>query len=164
MDNHSLLQLLSKTRVFAQVESQSLEKLIAAGKIIHAPSGTIFLEEGKLNLTLHIVLKGKVRVYLPQRSGNKIRIKDVDIAKLGPGSCFGEYSVMDMEPTVARVMAVEETSLLIIEKETLEKLIRENSIFGSTFYQNLLKQVIGYARRQIQVTDVYLPWEDNFCS
>lgn len=49
----------------------------------------------------------------------------ISLGKLGPGELFGEMGVIEQEPREASVIAVAETSLLVIPKEEVLRRVKE---------------------------------------
>ena len=72
-------------------------------------------EEGDM---LFILKKGQVKVSIVSEEG-----REVILSLLGPGSVFGELSLLDGKPRSANVVATEETNLLMLRRSDFVQLI-----------------------------------------
>lgn len=69
--------------------------------------------------SLFIVEEGSVRVYLPSLQG-----ADLTLAVLGPGDFVGDLSLLDGQPRSASADAMEDTSVLVLERSDFIELLR----------------------------------------
>ena len=68
----------------------------------------------------YIVVSGQVKVMLIAEDG-----REVVLSLLGPGDFFGESALMDEEPYESSVMAVEDSTLLVLDREAFRRCLRE---------------------------------------
>jgi CRP-like cAMP-binding protein len=69
----------------------------------------VIIRQGEPGEEMFILLRGLVSVEVEQEGGNRVRAAD-----LGPGSFFGEMSLMTGAPRTATVTALEECELLVV--------------------------------------------------
>jgi len=74
-------------------------------KVAHQAGDSIFLLNEPGN-ALYVVDSGKVRIWVRDRDGN-----EVTLSELGPGSFFGEMSVLDGGKRSANATAVADTTI-----------------------------------------------------
>ncbi len=79
------------------------------------PEGTMVMKQGDSGNCAYLIQTGSVAVFT---EGNG---KYVELAKLELGQIFGEMALIFDEPRTASVKALEDTSLIIITRETLKK-------------------------------------------
>lgn len=79
----------------------------------------ILLQPGDTNDELYIILEGEMRIEL-EKAGDEI------ISILNVGECVGEISVLDGQQTSAYVIANGSCRLLVIDRETIWKLINSS--------------------------------------
>jgi CRP/FNR family transcriptional regulator, cyclic AMP receptor protein len=72
--------------------------------------GKVIVAEGQIGMGLYCIQSGKVKVSLNTAKGPH------DIRTMGPGETFGELSLLDSEPRSATVTAVEETTVVMLDK------------------------------------------------
>ena len=114
--NH--MDFLRNVSLFESLDQQELEALSdltftrSFGK-----DGVIILAEEEGD-TLFILKKGQVKVSIVCEDG-----REVFLSLLGPGSVFGELSLLDGKPRSANVVATEDTDLLMLRRSDFIQLI-----------------------------------------
>ena len=114
--NH--MDFLRNVSLFESLDQQELEALSdltftrSFGK-----DGVIILAEEEGD-TLFILKKGQVKVSIVSEEG-----REVILSLLGPGSGFGELSLLDSKPRSANVVATEDTDLLMLRRSDFIQLI-----------------------------------------
>jgi CRP/FNR family cyclic AMP-dependent transcriptional regulator len=107
--NVSLFESLDEEELKALSELTFTRKFGKDGVIILAE------EEGE---TLFIIKKGQVKVSIVSEEG-----REVILSLLGPGTVFGELSLLDGKPRSANVIATGETSLVMLRRSDFVQLI-----------------------------------------
>src|SRR5262245_39988690 len=99
-------EAFSRCALMRGLSPQDVERVYAAGTVARYRAGETVIAEGQVNTRLFVVLQGEVEVCLPARGD---RFTAVRLARLGSGSCMGEYSFIDQKPTSAAVVARADT-------------------------------------------------------
>ena len=112
-DTKQIISQLRRTAIFADVSEENLEAMLKSTiqKTVHA--GNKIVEQGKEGIGFYLILDGKAEVLK----------KDVKLAELGVGSFFGELSCIDGEPRTADVVAMTETTCLVITQWQMKSVI-----------------------------------------
>ena len=98
---------LAGSVVFAELEPAELDQIMAAGRVIDAGPGQLLLREGRKGDGLYVILAGEIEFFLPERSPTGARRPSrVRLNVLGPGRCFGEYGLIDEQPSSASAQAL----------------------------------------------------------
>ena len=92
----------------------------------------IIFKEGETGNSLFIIKSGEVKIY------KKDVLGDVDIARLGMGTIFGEMAIVDNKPRSANVKAVSESHLMEMTRESYYSLIKDAPGVGVKFVDILL--------------------------
>jgi len=87
----------------------------------HIEQGNVIFNEGDMGTFMGLIIEGKVSVQKSNQDG-----EDVELANLPKGRTFGEMAVLDGERRSAKCIAATDCTLLILSKETLEKMILES--------------------------------------
>jgi CRP-like cAMP-binding protein len=116
--------------------------------------GEAILSEGASNSTLFVVLSGSVAVTLPERSGAISRVSRVDLARLGAGAIFGEYSMFDGKSVSAAVAAGGPTTLACLARRDLDLVLGDDAAASRLFYGNLVLLLIERLREKNHELDV----------
>src|SRR3990170_7112350 len=97
------------TPLFASLPERALERIRRAVTTRHFAPGQMMLEEGELAGELFIILTGEALVL-----GRDLHGQQQVLARLRPGECFGELSMLSGEPASATVEAVTGTDVWIL--------------------------------------------------
>jgi CRP-like cAMP-binding protein len=71
----------------------------------------------------------------------------VQLNTLNAGDCFGEYSLIDQQPTSASVIATQPGELIKIPKPAFDAVLQTNDRIAKTIYHNILRILIQRLRR-----------------
>lgn len=85
------------------------------------PKGSVILFEDDPGDSLFIVREGRVKVVLVSEEG-----REVILGILGVGDHFGELSLIDDEPRSAHVVAMEESTLLVLRRDDFRRRVEAN--------------------------------------
>ncbi len=132
------LSILQQIPLFAELETQELEKLDSCLRTkTYQKDCAVVLETDK-GSTLFIINKGQVKISRVSESG-----KEVILAILGEGDFFGELSLLDGLARSANVITLTEAELFLLEREDFLKLIEEKP----TIAIGLLKELAFRLRK-----------------
>ncbi|WP_165423440.1 cyclic nucleotide-binding and patatin-like phospholipase domain-containing protein [Ktedonosporobacter rubrisoli] len=107
-------KLIEKSELFRHLQPQESEAILARLRSSHYEPGACILERGRWHGQLYIIARGQVRVVLPsedEQQGSHASSLARVVARLGPGECFGEMSLISGEPPGASIYAEQETEL-----------------------------------------------------
>src|SRR6266487_3835959 len=106
MQNLEPSKLIDASALFRNLQPHEAENILAQLQPVKYESGAHILERGVWHGQLYIIASGLVSVLLQEEAGEAARI-----ARLGPGECFGEMSLITGEPPSATVRADEDITL-----------------------------------------------------
>jgi CRP-like cAMP-binding protein len=143
-DDPVTAQQLREVGLFGALSDDVLEHL-ARTLHVHrfAPGDTIF-REGDPAHEMYVVLDGEVEVVRKSRKG-----RDHRIAILGPTDCFGEMSLIDVQPRSATVRALAASRVLRVTSEDFDKLYRHDLKSYALVTLNIARDL----SRRLRVTD-----------
>jgi len=137
----SHLLTLSDVPLFKGMGRKLLRKLLIDLIEKRYTAGNIIFHEGESGKAVYIVLEGSVKIIKKTNSENKA------LAVLGPGSHFGELSLIGQCSRFATAIAEKDSLLLIMYKSYFEDLIRGNSAISSRILLNLAEILSNYIQR-----------------
>jgi CRP/FNR family cyclic AMP-dependent transcriptional regulator len=125
-------RLLGSVPYFAHLDAATLE-VVARGALKRscAKGQTIFLE-GEPCAGLWVVEKGRVRLLRLSTEGREQVVK-----LLGPGEFFNEVAVLDGGPNPVSAMAAMESTLWVIERNTMLDLLERYPALAAGVIENL---------------------------
>ncbi len=95
------------------------------------PPGTVIFEEGDAGQEMFGVVQGKVELLL--KSGRALTV--------GPDDIFGEMALVDGSPRSATAVAVEETTLAVIDRWRFLFLVGETPTFALQVMASLAERL-----------------------
>ncbi len=141
---------------FHTVENAALADLLNAGRVIEAEAGEIVLVEGSAaQVGLHVVIDGRVEVYLAEEDpqGDR-RPGEVQLARLGPGGCFGEFALIDQLPSSASVRALTHARVFFVSARDFVRFRGREPETALGIYHNLLAETIRKIRQMNSELDL----------
>jgi CRP/FNR family cyclic AMP-dependent transcriptional regulator len=99
------------------------------------PKNTIVVTEGDRTDTLHVIVSGRVKIYVSDEKG-----KEIVLNHAGPGEYFGEL-VLDGGARAASVMTLEPCRFLVVPKEDLRELVAQSPDFALHLIRKLIRRV-----------------------
>lgn len=124
--------------LLSKLSPRELETLLKGAKQVTFQAGEEVLSQGSMNGTLYIIESGVLHA---RRTGGR---RSVLLARLEPGTFFGEMSLFDAAPTSASIQGVTEGTLIQITRACLNEFIDKHPKAAAELLQKLLK---GVARR-----------------
>jgi CRP/FNR family transcriptional regulator, cyclic AMP receptor protein len=112
------IEKLSKVPLFQGLTAQALELISRVANEESHALGTKIFQHGDPGDKLYIIIEGKVRI-----SREVPGMGEEALAVLGPGSVFGEMSLLDEAPRSADARVHERCRLLTVPKDAFEDLL-----------------------------------------
>jgi CRP-like cAMP-binding protein len=103
--------------------------------------GEVVFDEGDPADRLYVIRSGEVE--LVRENAQRQRT----VARLGPGDFFGELGVVLGEPRSARAIAVSQTRLIALDRDTLEAMIVDQPEIAIRMIRVLVSRLIEAERR-----------------
>jgi CRP-like cAMP-binding protein len=121
----------------------AMERLLPLIKIREHKQDDIICAEGDPGREMFVLRTGKVEVRKHAREGTRI----IKLAQMGVGDCFGEMSLIDIQPRSATVLALEDTSLYVVSNMDLYKLYEADLPSYACLVQNICRELSRRLRR-----------------
>ena len=120
-----LHEVLGAVSFFRELASEELDQIIALGRLVTYPKGSLLFKEGDPGEALYIVVDGSVRI------GKVVPgAKEEAMAFIERGGCFGEMALFDEFPRSATAIAHEECRVLFIDKRSFVDLLHGDPVIG----------------------------------
>lgn len=110
------LDTLRAIPLFKYLSYKGLVKVMNITDSRRAPVGHVLFEEGSRGEEFYLILQGRVAI---SKGG-------ILLAELGAGGHFGEMAMVDKSPRSATAVVVEETKLLIIQRQQFYEIMRRD--------------------------------------
>jgi CRP-like cAMP-binding protein len=132
------LAFLEGTPVFGALERSALELIAGHLQRRVLPASSLVVAEGEGAREMYVVERGGVEVRVHCDSGDADALV---VATLGPGDCFGEMALLDIQPRSATVRTTEETSLLVLRYRELREIRQRDPEAFLLLILNLAREV-----------------------
>ena len=149
------LRALENAAIFKGLTHDEVKIFYDSSERLTCEKPTTLIEKNQAGLALYIILKGQfevdlpVGVYIPQQTRGQVehRMSKVQLNTLNEGDCFGEYSLIDQQPTSASVIATQPGELIKITKPVFDTILQANDRIAKTIYFNILQILIRRLRK-----------------
>ncbi len=146
---------LAGSVVFAHLVPAELDLIMASCRLIDVSAGQTLLSEGRKGDGLYVILEGHVEFFLPERSVAGVRRPSrVRLNVLGPGRCFGEYGLIDDQPSSASAQAMAAGRLCLLPTADFRRIVDRNDRIGKVVYTNLLRFLVNRLRAKDKELDL----------
>jgi CRP/FNR family transcriptional regulator len=135
------IEVLKGNQLFGGLSPEELERM---SKMIFSrgyKAGRVLFFENTPGEVMYLVQSGQVGIY---KTGADR--KELLLATIGPGSFFGEMSLLDDQPRSATAKIVEDAELVVITKKAFEQMLETDPGITSKLLIALLKAVFQRLR------------------
>ncbi|MBU1019116.1 MAG: cyclic nucleotide-binding domain-containing protein [Patescibacteria group bacterium] len=116
MNEFSILPILQKIPLFANLDESESEELIKNIQLQYYPVDYRLFEQGELGEKMFIIKSGKVLIFTEGK----------EIATLENNAFFGEMALMGSQPRNAGAKTLEESEIFTLEKKDFDSLLADN--------------------------------------
>jgi CRP-like cAMP-binding protein len=114
------VDFLTTVPLFAGIDPAELAQLADVTREKQYPKGSVIVFEDDPGDALFIVREGRVKVVLVSEDG-----REVILGVLGVGEHFGELSLIDEQPRSAHVIAMEDSTLLVLRRDDFKRRVEQ---------------------------------------
>jgi len=129
-------QALPRTPPEFDVEA-FLKSTAPMGLVVDYRPGQVVFAQGEAAADIRYIQKGTIKLSVLSRIG-----KEAVVAMLGPGDFFGEGALAGQTVRIGTATAAGASSVLIIEKNVMVRLLRDEPTFSSRFISYMLNRNI----------------------
>ncbi len=115
-------ELLKSVHPFSVLNAKELEKLLSESRVVEFREGESVMRIGDIQRHLYLIYDGSVRV---MSDGDE----NASIKTLKRGDIFGEMSLLTGEPSIYKIIALNECRIIRISEKILSFIIGENEKF-----------------------------------
>ena len=130
----SLTRFFRSAPVFGGLEGRSLQRVASALEERDFPAGSTIFNAGELGRTMYLLAQGEVEVIGTSSGGKRIAL-----VKLGPGECFGEMALIELQPRSATVRVRKKAKTYSLNNMDLYNLYREDNYAFVIVLQNICR-------------------------
>lgn len=132
------LLFLKSVSFFDSLDGEDLLELAERTEVRRVPAGESLYQQGDDADSLYIVVKGHVVI---QRQADK---ESVDLAHVGEHGYFGELSLLDGAPHTTTAVAVEDSTVLSLNREEFRDLVKERPEAALGAFKEMARRLRQY--------------------
>ncbi len=146
LDVDRVMAILNKISLLGGLTDEQLHRIFPLLGSMHYKEGTAIFEQGGRPSHIYIVQSGRVKMVVD------VDGTTMELIEFGTGQCFGETSVIGIQPHSATAVAMEDTELIILSREAIHSLYKtDKDIFGM-----VILNIAREACRRLYKTDEIL--------
>jgi CRP-like cAMP-binding protein len=116
-----IADFLATVPLFKSLDSRERDRFAELVREKNYPKGSVILFEDDPGDALFVVRAGRVKVVLLAEDG-----REVILSLMGVGEYFGELSLIDGQPRSAHVIAMEDSSLLVLHRDDFRRRVESS--------------------------------------
>src|SRR2546428_8943796 len=132
----SAAEVLQKVPLFSQLSAVDLQRVVEVARDRAYPKNSVILFEDDPGDALYVVAKGQVKVVLIGEDE-----REVILSVLGEGEFFGEMALIDDEPRSAHVIAMEDSTLLVLRREDFQGILKQTPAIALALLRELSRRL-----------------------
>lgn len=142
---------LSAVPLFSDLSKDSFMSLVEKMTYLKVPANHVVVREGDSGSSLYILVQGEVKVTRKEGS------EELNIARLGAGSLFGELALIRAKPRGATVTTLLPAELFEIARDAVEQVAAK--------YPPITEDLVRFARRRLimnlmATSKIFHPFDD----
>jgi len=127
---------LATVPLLSQIAPEELRRFAEVTREKQYPKGSVILFEDDPGDSLFVVRAGRVKVVLVAEDG-----REVILGVLGVGEHFGELSLIDDQPRSAHVIAMEDSTLLVLRRDDFRRRVEATPIVAWALLSELSRRL-----------------------
>ncbi len=129
-----IFSMKDRLMLFDLLNEEEVERIIPYLEVVHYPKGTVIFKEGEPGDSIGFIAAGKVEV----KKQTEFEGKEIVLAILEECSFTGEMSLInDVEPRSTTEVALEDTEMVVLRRESLESVIQKYPHIGIMILKGL---------------------------
>ena len=143
LDIEKVVPMLNKIAIFAGLSDKQLCALFRQLQTVTYDAGERIFEQGDQPSHIYIVWSGKIKLVARQDQTN------YELIVFEEGHCFGEASVIGIQPHEATAMAIEKSDLIVLPRKALSSIYESDLELFSILVLNIARELC----RRLHATD-----------
>jgi len=114
LDPAMVQKIRQRVPIFSGMTDDCLARTLALAQTFTAQPGHVICAEGEVGDAFYVLISGEVRI----EKGQPAHV--VELARLGPGHCFGEMALVGKHVRSATVRALQECLIMRFERQRID--------------------------------------------
>ncbi len=122
LELESLWGKLSRSKVVQRLDGEQLQQLFSSMQLVHFRMGTNLAQKDSQLQELYLIVRGVVEAVAPSPGGLETQLRT-----FSSGDIIGDRALFKQQPWLTTYRAVEQTSVLRLDRQGLEKVLVGNA-------------------------------------
>jgi CRP/FNR family cyclic AMP-dependent transcriptional regulator len=131
MDQKKIIPLLKETPIFAKTSESSLRTMLKSAIEKTVKAGDKLVGKGERGTGFYLIIDGQADVMAG----------DQKLASFKEGDFFGELAVIDGAPRTADVVAIEDTTCIVVSQWAMRSIISSHSEIALSILEELVERL-----------------------
>lgn len=127
LDPQMVQKIRQRVPIFGGMSSEYLMQTLAMAQHLAVPAGEAVCREGEPGQAFYVLLSGEVRIE------KNLQNRALELARLGPGHCFGEMALVGKSERSATVRTLKDCQLMRFERAQVDG----NPAIAHIIYRNV---------------------------
>lgn len=110
---------LREVALFSEMDENEVAGIRAIMDEVKFKAGQVIIREGEVGGLFYVITEGEVQITIANADSEQIVLQEI-----GPGGFFGELSMLTNAPRAAQVKALEDVTLLALERQEFFEFLR----------------------------------------
>lgn len=111
-----VIEILNQISIFGALSESDLYQIFRLSKQVSYKAGEVIFEQGSDPDFIYVVLDGSVQIIC---HSEQQPLQEVEIARMEVGQCFGEISVIGIQPHTGKAQVLRDSTLLLLSSAAL---------------------------------------------
>ena len=151
-----VLACLRSASLFSGLEAEQLLSLLPHLHLVKMAPDTGLFAQGDDGDALYVVLTGRVSIRRELKSG-----PFHELAELSDGAVFGEMAILDQAQRMASAVAVVETIVAVLPRDTFEGLVDEGDPLVQPLLRSMSRTLCARLREMTHVLQGMVDFEEQ---
>ena len=134
LDIASVRPILSEISLLGGLTDTQLEMVFNELRTLHFKQNSIIFKQNEQPSYIYIVLTGQVKIL------SSFKDTTLELLMLEPGQCFGETSLIGIQPHSATAIAMQDCELIILSREALISLFNKDKELYTMLVLNIARE------------------------
>jgi predicted acylesterase/phospholipase RssA len=130
---------------FRGLDPEEIDAIARPLERVRLLPGEVLFQQGEVGTALYLVLSGMIQIYTPRATD------DLTIRTFLPGTYFGELALLGQEVRSASARAIEETTLLAVDRDVLARITSEHPVVTANIGRVLAEQLVATTQTLVHV-------------
>ena len=134
LDSNKIRPILSKISLLGGLTEAQLEMIYSELRTLHFKQNDIIFKQNEQPTYIYVVLSGQVKIVSSYKSTT------LELFVVGPGQCFGETSLIGIQPHSATAIAQQDCELIILSRDALQSIFDKDKELYSMLVLNIARE------------------------